>query len=107
MCFPSAATRRMRRGGGRVRFGCDGGGLLLLVPLPVALVALVLAPVVASAALHLLKNAEPVLSSDQFDILAIRHPADRLDQQGVAAGVRRDAAAAAEHVEADAHVLRA
>src|SRR5690348_18488368 len=96
----------MRRGR-RMRFRRDRWGLSLSLAAAVTLVALVLAAVVAPPALHLLEDAQPVLSGDQVDVLARGNPADRVDEQRIAAGVRGNTAAAAEHVEADADMLRA
>src|SRR2546425_777625 len=91
--------------GGCTRFRRDRRPLFLKGALAVPLVALVFASIVASAALHLLENAEPVLSADQPDVLGRRHSADRLDEQGIAARVLGDAAAATEHVKPDPHVF--
>src|SRR5690349_18222947 len=76
-------------------------------PLAVKLVALVLAPVVAARALHLLQHPQPVLAGDELDVLLGGDALDGVDEQRIPAGVRGDAAAAAEHVEADADVLGA
>src|SRR5436190_14220192 len=93
------------RGGVRFVFTCRrrrGGDA---PPLAVELVALVLASIVAARALHLLQHPQPVLAGDELDVLLRRDALDGVDEQRIPAGVRRDAAASAEHVQADAHVL--
>jgi len=70
-----------------------------------SLIALVLASIVTTRPLHLLQNAEPILSDDQLDVLRRRDSTDRLDEKRVAARVLGHATAAAEHVEPDTDVF--